>query len=498
MAKYAYSSLSFLDNSFLLTEKANCPMHVGAVSKFEGGGLIQPDGGIDIDTIRAYVASRLHLVPRYRQRLFFPPLSRPLWVDDPHFNIHYHVRHAALPKPGDDRQLKRLAARVMEQHLDRNKPLWELWFVEGLADGGHFAMISKIHHCMVDGVSTADLLNVLLQPAPTAEAKQGPDWVPRPAPTAVDLAAEALVHMAENARVERLAELPGELIGSLRRALHDVRDPHSTIWNRLRSTGEMVEAVANITPTPINQPIGPHRRTDWCAMDLAEVKAVKNALGGTVNDVVLTTVSGALRRFLGRHRVNLEGLDFRILVPVSQRPDDQRGTLGNQVAGWIVPLPLSERDPEAVLAIIRETTARLKASTPAINADGISGISEWATSTLLSLGSRLAIRALPFNTGVTNVPGVQIPLYMLGARMLDAYPMLPLGDYVCMAIALFSYDGQLSWGFTCDWDLMPDLHDFVLDIETSFDELRRIATAVPSGVSGESTHPKRVAVMARE
>jgi diacylglycerol O-acyltransferase len=468
MSRYAYDPLTFLDNSFLIMEGPNSPMHIAGTAMYEGGSLIGPDGAVDIDTIRAYVSSRLHLIPRYRQRLAFLPLrSRPIWVDETHFNIHYHVRHTALPRPGDERQLKRLAARIMAQHLDRSKPLWEIWIVEGLQGGTRFAMISKIHHCMVDGVSSVDLLNVLLQPAPSLDVKDPPSWIPRPGPTTLDLAGEAL---------GQLVRLPYEVGRGVQDALRDAQDPRSDLRARLRALRDTFSSgIRTVSSTPLNRPVGPHRRFDWHTMDLAQVKAVKNALGGTLNDVVLATVNGAVRRFLERHRVNVDTLDFRVMAPVSVRSADARGTLGNRVSAWMVPLPLDERDPRAAVSRIRETTGELKEAKSALGAEALSQVGEWTPSTLLSIGSRMMLRALPFNLVVTNVPGPQVPLYLLDAKMIDNYGLVPLMDYLCLGIVLFSYNGQLCWGFTCDWDLLPDLHDFVQDVDAAFAELRSSA-----------------------
>lgn len=483
MPRYAYDHLTFLDNSFLIMEAPNAPMHIAGTATFEGGNLIGADGALDIDAIRAYVASRLHLIPRYRQRLSALPLQqRPIWVDDPHFNIHYHVRHTALPRPGDERQLKRLAARIMAQHLDRSKPLWEIWLIEGLAGGDRFAMVSKIHHCMVDGVSSVDLLNVLLQPAPSDEIAEAPEWIPRPAPTVMDLAAET---------VEQLATWPRSLGDTVRRTVRDAQDPRSDLRARLRAVRDSFADVRTVSPTPLNRPIGPHRRFDWHRMPLGEIKAVKNALGGTLNDVVLATVSGAVRRFLERHRVDVGDLDFRVMAPVSVRTAGERGTLGNRVSAWMVPLPLAERDPRAALARIHETTGRLKESKEAMGAEVLAQVGEWTPSTLLSLASRMLTRALPFNLVVTNVPGPQLPLYLMSARMLDNFGLIPLTDYLCLGIVLFSYDGQLCWGFTCEWDLMPDLHDFVRDVDAAFDELRAAAAAAAPPARSRPAAPKR-------
>jgi WS/DGAT/MGAT family acyltransferase len=473
MEPSAYDRLSFLDNSFLLMEGPNSPMHIAGTATYEVGSLRTPEGGVDIDRIRAYVSSRLHLIPRYRQRLMFIPVeNHPVWIDDDHFNIHYHVRHTALPRPGDERQLKRLAARVMSQPLDRSKPLWEMWVVESLEGGEHFAIISKIHHCMVDGMSSVDLLNVLLQLEPVDDFEPAPEWLPRPAPTSSELLRDA---------VYRYASLPFAIGKNVQEFWQQSGDPRSDLRASLRAVRDMLSTnLGRPSTTPLNQPIGPHRRFDWLAMDVAEVKRVKHALGGTLNDVVLATVAGAVRRFLTRRRVHPEHLDFRVMAPVSVRSASERGHLGNRVSAWMVPMPIGEADPLVRLAKIRETTSQLKESKQALGAEALTAVGEWTPTTLLSLGAQLATRQLPFNLVVTNVPGPQVPLYLLGARMLDNFGLVPLTDNLCLGVVLFSYAGKLCWGFTSDWDLIPDLHDFVLDIQASFGELAAQADRAPS------------------
>jgi diacylglycerol O-acyltransferase len=470
MPELTYEHLSFLDSSFLIMETPTSPMHVAGIATFEAGGLQTANGGIDVDKIRDYVASRLYLIPRYRQRLAHLPIgNHPVWVDDEHFNIDYHVRHIALPKPGDERQLKRLAARVVAQHLDRRKPLWEIWILEGLANPAHFVMISKIHHCMVDGVSSVDLLKVLLKPEATDAFEPPPQWIPRPAPSRWELATDAL---------GRYARLPLDIARTFPQSLREARDPDSGIrasLNALRQT--LSTGMGGVSDTPLNQRIGPHRRLDWLTMDLDTVKGVKQRLGGTLNDVVLATVAGALRRFLQRRGVDVAPLDFRVMAPVSVRTEQEHGTLGNRISAWMVPMPLGERDPIQRLAKIHEMLTQ---------------VGEWTPSTLLALGARLATRVLPFNLVVTNVPGPQLPLYMLGARMVDNFGFLPLIDSLCLGVVLFSYAGKLCWGFTGEWDLLPDLRDFVGDIETSFRELcrapeRKEIRAVPR----KGAHAKR-------
>lgn len=473
MSHYAYDRLSFLDNSFLIMEKENTPMHIAGTATFDAAALTKDDGGVDIDTIRAYIESRLHLIPRYRQRLqesWFH--SAPIWVDYEHFNIHYHVRHTALPRPGDERQLKRLAARIMAQRLDRSKPLWEIWIVEGLDDGKRIAMISKIHHCMVDGVSSVDLLNVLLTAQPIEEFSAAAKYLPRPAPTEVDL-------MLETAG--SIARLPFEIGKNVTDLVSQARDPLSDVRARFRALREALGTGFGVSETPLNQAVGPHRRFDWLEMKLTDIKVVKDRLGGTLNDVVLATVAGAVRRFLERRDMNCELLDFRVMAPVSVRSMDERGALGNRVSGWIVPMPLGESDARRRLDAIRATTSHLKEAKQAMGAEMLTQVGEWTPTTILSLASRMAARALPFNLVVTNVPGPQVPLYLLGSRMHDNFGFLPLMDGLCLGIVLFSYAGTLCWGFTCDWDLLPDLHDFVLDIQASFKELQDAGAALAAG-----------------
>ena len=470
MQSYAFDRLSVVDNSFLAIESPTTHQHVAAVLVLDATPLTHPDGGIDIDTIRTYIASRLHLIPRYRQHLTSVPLgNRLVWVDDEHFNIHYHVRHASLPRPGDERQLKRLAARIVSQQLDRAKPLWEIWVVEGL-EGNRFALVAKTHHCMVDGVSGVDLLAVLLGPAPSAEFTEGPRWIPRPAPTPFQIFRdEWLRRFSEPLQVLRETPCP----------LTAPAEILAGFWEGLRALGETLGVAARpASPTPINLPIGPHRRYDWATFDLDAIKTVKNRLGGTVNDIVLATVSGALRTFLESRRVNVDVLDLRASIPVSIRTNEQRGTLGNQIALWITELPVAERDPRRRLDKVRANTARLKESRQTLGARVLAAVSEWTSTTLLSSAVRLSTASRPFNLVVTNVPGPQIPLYLLGAELQECYPMLALLPNQALGVALFSYAGKLCWGFIADWDLIPDLHEFVLAIEEAFRELQAAAGGV--------------------
>jgi len=466
MARYAYDRLSALDNSFLLFEDGCSHMHVASTATFDAGPLRLPDGGIDIERIREFIGARLHRIPRYRQKLAWVPIeNQPVWVDDERFNLSYHVRHTSLPRPGDERQLKRLSARIASQQLDRGKPLWEVWFVEGLADG-RFAMISKVHHCMVDGVSGVDLLEVLLDISPTAPRDEAPQYIPRGVPSGFELLRDEVI--------DRLTA-PLQTIG---RVLRDPLGVLGALTESVKAAGETVLAGMGLpSETPLNREIGPYRRFDWVTMDVDQMKDVKNQLGGSLNDVVLTTVAGAVRRFLSRRRVAPAELKFRVMVPVSVRTRSERGTLGNKVAAWMADLPIGEPDPVRRYAAVCETTARLKSSNQALGAEVLTRVTDWTPSTLLALGARLAHRGLPFNLVVTNVPGPQVPLYLLGARMLEIYPLVPLFARLGLGVALFSYAGRLHWGFNADWDVMPDLHDFVRATEESFAELHAAALA---------------------
>jgi WS/DGAT/MGAT family acyltransferase len=464
MAKY--ERLSPLDRTFLDLEYSETHMHLGGVMVFDAGGLRNSAGGIDIDRIRRYVASHLHLIPRYRQRIARIPIeNHPVWVDDDRFNIDYHVRHTSLPRPGDDEQLKRLAGRIVSQQLDRGKPLWELWIVEGL-NADRFALISKTHHCMIDGVAAVDLASVLLSPSAEESIPEPAAWNPEPPPSGREL-------MMEEAR--RRLRNPLEIGQAVLDAIQNPAETAGSLSEQIFAVTETLGAgLFPASDSPFNQPIGPHRRFEWTAFDLADVKRVKNALGGTVNDVVLATVAGAVGSFLRRRGITPEKiaeLDFRAMVPVSVRGTADKGTLGNRIASWAARLPIAETDPRKRLQAVRSVTADLKQSRQAMGAEVLARVSEWTVPTLLSLAMRLAARARSFNLTVTNVPGPQIPLYLLGCAMKAAYPLGPLFEHQALNIALLSYDGALHWGFNADYDALPDLSELVDSIRASFEEL---------------------------
>jgi diacylglycerol O-acyltransferase len=459
----AYERLSAMDSSFLHFEGPNTPMHVGGTMLFDAGPLCTAAGGVDIKRIHAHIASRLHVVPRYRQRLAYVPIEgAPVWVDDVDFNLKYHIRHTSLPRPGTERQLKRLSGQVMAQPLDRRKPLWELWIVEGL-QRGRFALIGKTHHCMVDGISSVDLLTALLRPTPDRTIEEPPVWTPRRTPSTLQLLRDA---------VARHASTSVKILQSLDDALQEPEEASTRLVANLGAVWETINAgLQPAAATPLNQPLGPHRRFDWLALDLADVKAVKNQLGGTVNDVVLATVAGAVRRFLQHRRIKPDGVPYRIAIPVNTRPPDEYGAMGNRVSAWLIDLPIEERDPRRRLARVCAATAALKESKQAQGFETLIQLAEWTGSVPLAVGARLASWMQPFNLIVTNVPGPQLPLYLLGAQVLKGFPLVPLFENQCVGVAVLSFLGKLCWGVNADWDRIPDLNVFVAAIRRAFEEL---------------------------
>jgi diacylglycerol O-acyltransferase len=457
--------LTALDSSFLHLEDGGAHMHVAAVMTFAGQAPAYED-------LVEAIESRLHLVPRYRQRLAFVPLGqgRPRWVDDPHFNAGYHIRHSALPAPASDEELKRLAARVFGQQLDRSKPLWELWLVEGL-DDDRFAILSKTHHALVDGVSGVDIVSVLfdVQPDPSPAAPPREAWLPRPVPSRTELLAEALLERST---------APAEAVRGLRALTRAPLQVIGRLAGGAAGLGSM--ALAGLSPaprSPLNVPIGPHRRYTWVDADLARFKAIKSALGGTVNDVVLTAVTLALGRWMRGRGEPTEGVTLRAMVPVSVRADADRGALGNQVATMWAPLPVGVRDPEDCFAEIHAAMRGLKESGQAVGAETLTQLADFAPPTIMSQAARLQARQRFFNLVVTNVPGPQMELYLLGRKMLALYPVVPLALNQALGIAIMSYDGRLGFGLLGDFDALPDLEEIAEHLEASIEDLARAANA---------------------
>jgi diacylglycerol O-acyltransferase / wax synthase len=459
--------LTAVDAAFLAQEREGAHMHVGAVLTFDGPAPPH-------DEVRDHIESRLHLVPRYRQKLAFPRLEmgRPLWVDDPRFNIDYHLRRSALPPPGSMDQLRQLAARVFSQRLDRSKPLWEIWMVEGL-DDGRFALVNKTHHCLVDGVSGVDLTTVLfdVEKTPTETPPPESRWLPAPEPTDVDVVAEGL---------KDAVAAPLEVAGRALRAARDPGHALDQLQERAEGVGEILwGAVAGAPETPLNVPNGPHRRLAWVRMPLGDLKGIKDELGGTVNDVFLTIVSGALRRWLISRGVPTEGLELRGAVPVSIRAKDEQGQLGNRITIMVGRLPVYAEDPLERLEIVRESMAHLKESKQAVGAQSIARAQDFAPPTIFAQASRLNFSPRLYNLLVTNVPGPQFPLYLLGKELREFIPIAFLAQDQALAVAIISYNGNVVIGLMGDYDAMPDLDSFADDVEAATDELKQAAGLVP-------------------
>ncbi len=454
--------LSGLDTSFLHLERGDTHMHVASTILFEGPA----PGYVEF---RDHINSRLHLVPRFRQKLAFVPFSqgRPKWVDDPHLNLDYHVRHTSLPAPGSEEQLRILAARFFSQALDRSKPLWEMWLVEGLK-GDRFAVIGKTHHCLVDGVSGVDITTVLfdLEKDPDKPPADHDRWVPEPEPGRAELLAEALVERAVT---------PAEAVRGARRIFRGPRRALRKLQESTVAAGAFAWAGMAAPDTPFNVDIGPHRRFSWVRAALIDLKRIKNELGGTVNDVVLAAVAGALGRYLRSHGHPTANLELRAMVPVSVRTDDEHGDLGNKVSAMMAPLPVWCEDPVRRLQIVTATMGDLKESKQALGATLLTELADFAPPTLTGQAARLQSRQRFFNLVVTNVPGPQFPLYLMGRRMERVFPMVPLAKRQALCVGIMSYDGQVNFGLIGDYDVMSDLEGLAADLEASLEELLEAA-----------------------
>ncbi|HEX7610548.1 MAG TPA: wax ester/triacylglycerol synthase family O-acyltransferase [Solirubrobacteraceae bacterium] len=471
MAQQHLDRLTPVDASFLHQEGAVSHMHIGGLTIVEGPAPT-------MDEFLEQIRRRLHLVPRYRHKLAHTALDsgRPVWIDDPSFNLDYHVRHTALPAPGRWEQLQDLTARIFSQQLDRSKPLWEMWLIEGLEDG-RFALITKTHHSLIDGIAGVDLATVLfdLSPDPPVLTNSGRPWKPHPEPGTAHLVAAGLIGAARTGVA--LAEGALDALSHPERALSRAREAAEGV-------GEIVWAGLNPAPeTPLNVPIGPHRRFVGIAAELDDFKAIKNTLGGTVNDVVLAVVAGALRSFLISRGRRTEGVELRALVPVSVRTEDEQNRGGNRIVVMRGPLPVYITDPLDRLRFVSQAMAGLKESKQALGAEVISGAQNFAPPTILAQASRLNFSTRLFNLIVTNVPGPQFPLYVLGREMQQAIPVAFLPENHALAIAIMSYNGQLNFGLLGDFDALPDIGVIGANISAELAgllELAREASAAPA------------------
>jgi WS/DGAT/MGAT family acyltransferase len=469
--------MSPMDASFLHIEGPNNPMHIGGVSIFAGPAPA-------FEALEEMVAAKLDAVPRYRQKVRFVPLSlgRPVWIEDPHFSLGYHLRHSALPSPGDEEVLRRTAARIFAQPLDRDKPLWEIWMLEGLSDN-RWLLLSKVHHCMVDGVSATDLMTVMFDDSPAAAPER--PWVPTPEPTNAELVLRTL---------GRQASTPAEQLRVLRATARRPRAVLGQIFDVARGMTSAAGLLAPMGRTSLTGPVGPHRTWSVARVALSDVKAVRAGLGGTVNDVVLTLVSGGLRDLLRSRGEDIEGRSVRALVPVSVRRPGERGVYNNRVSAMFAELPVSIANPEARLQTVRAQMDGLKQSKQAVAGDVLTSLSGFAPPMLLALGGRLAARSpsLGVQTGVTNVPGPQHALQTLGRRMLESFPFVPLIGQVRISIAIFSYNGWLYFGVTGDYDSSNDIDVLTDGVQDAMAQLlgRLPAPAGPAPSTVESAPPE--------
>jgi diacylglycerol O-acyltransferase len=456
--------LSALDVSFLYLESAATPMHVGGVAVFEPASDI--DRGFDYGALRRLVSRRISLVPRYRQKVRWVPghLANPVWVDDEDFDISYHVRRSALPRPGSGDQLRELVGRVQSRQLDRDRPLWEIYLVEGLADG-RFAIITKTHHALVDGITAVDIAGLLLDPTPVPREVPEDGWAPAREPSRVDLVVAAVV---ENLR------RPTQVIETVRAGAADAKVNADRVLGA--ATGVLASLRSSLRPapsSPLNIPIGEQRRFGMAVTDLDTYKRIRKAHGGTVNDVVLATVAGALRTWLLTRGESVTPASvLRAMVPVSVRAEGERRP-GNQVSAIFVELPVGEPSPVVRLHRVSYAMRAHKESGQSVGAGAIVALSGFAPPTVHSAAARLASRMARrlFNVVVTNVPGPQFPLYAAGAQMVECYPVVPLVKEQAVTVGLTSYNGGVFYGLNADRDALPDVDVLAQCIEEALSEL---------------------------
>jgi WS/DGAT/MGAT family acyltransferase len=452
--------LSALDVSFLYLEEPTTPMHVGGVAVFR-----PPAEGFDYDELVALVEQRIALVPRYRQRIKQVPghLAKPVWVDDAEFDVTFHVRRSALPRPGTDQQLRELVGRLMSRRLDRNRPMWEMYLVEGLSDG-RIAIVTKTHHAMVDGAAAVDLAQVILDDDRTPPELGSPLWMPRPEPSSVGLVADA---------VSALIRRPTEVVDTVRLGLLDARATASKVAGTAVGLLAAARTAARPAPdSPLNAVIGEQRRFGTARTDLDDYKTVRKAHGGTVNDVVLATIAGALRAWLlARGEPVAAGTVVRAMVPVSVRSDD--GTAGDRVQSYLVDLPVGEASPVMRLHQVSFAMKAHQDAGQSIGADALIRVGGFSPPTVHALAARMAstLSRRLFNLVVTNVPGPQEPRYAAGAEMLEVYPVVPLAKGQAVSIGLISYNGGVFYGLNADRDVMPDVEELSQLIEESLAEL---------------------------
>jgi WS/DGAT/MGAT family acyltransferase len=462
MSRYAYSRLSAQDNDFLRWESRRLPMHGVAVQLFACGPLAR-GGGVNFEAIREAVAAALPRMPRYRQRVVqIPGSARAVWVDDERFQLEHHLRHVAVAHPGAEAQLRRLVSHIAETPLDRGRPLWESWVIEGL-DGGRFAFVTKAHHCMFDGAGGMQLIEQLLARDPAAPLPEAPRWFPKTPPSPLELRRDELA---------RRATLPWRAARAAAAGWRDRARTRETLRERVRALGELARfKLEPASETPLNGPIGPHRIVDWASFDLDEARAAAHAHAASLNDFVLAIVAGALRTFFDERGIDPGALDFRSSCPVNVRAAKDRARGGNFVSSWVVALPLAERDPLERLRKLHAATRALKEQRVASGVQSLVALHEWLPLDLqaLSRGAQ--------NLVVSNVPGPDHALYLRGARLESMIALAPLIANIGLSIVATSYDGKLCIGLNADEDRVPDLHEIVRALRRAHAEL--VAACAP-------------------
>jgi diacylglycerol O-acyltransferase / wax synthase len=460
-----YERLSTLDASFLTFEDRDAHMHTGSVSFLDATPFQLQDGGLNFVLIERCAMQILQLYPRLRQKVWWPAGGPPVWIDDATFDPSFHFRHVRLPSPGTARELKTLIGNILSTGLDTARPLWEAWIIEGV-EGNRFGLVWKLHHCLADGVSVRDILMSYLRYEPWSEAPpELPQFTARPAPSVgrlhLDLALRRLEKSREaSARVQEL--LTG---GSLASSLSDAAAALVQVGANL---------IGEVAPTPFNGTIGAHRRFDWTSCELSTLQEIRKESGAKINDVVLASVCGAVRRFLLDKQLPVDDIPFKVMVPVSMRP--QNGAAdpgGNRVSNLTIPLPLFETDPRRRLQTIVETTTRAKASGESWMGDALLQVLDWAGIQAPPLVARFASQHMPANLVVTNIPGPQRRQFLLRSELDTSFPVVPLAKNQGLGIALYSYNGVMHWGFNADRDLLPDLERFTTAIDAEIRQLHQ-------------------------
>ncbi len=465
MRQYSYERLSDRSAGYLLNENARHLAHATSIQIFEYGPLAGEDGGVNFAAIREAIAARIHLVPRLTQELRWIPIEEhPVWVDDPDFSLDFHLRHTSLPRPGGFMQLQEMASRIMAQRLDRSRPLWECWVLEGIRDG-RFALVMKTHHCMVEEEGS-DLLEVLLSADPEALDPTPVISQPRPIPSARELVVNEVLHQAR---------IPRRALSRIKKFVTSPDELTHEFWQRARpAAGLLGYLLRPPMDTPLNGHISRHRRFRGVAFSLDEAKAVRQKLGGTVHDVILSVIGGATRNYLIERMASPAALDFRISTPIGVVP----GHSDEQVEEWVIDLPVWEKGPIACFGQIRAATSKLSDKEGVVSASALVEGETWFGGRLLSAGARAQASHTPVNMMITNAPGAQVPLYLKGARMLEAYGQVPLREFHGLSIAVMSYDGRLFFGINADYDIVRDIDRYVFALKNAFTALAEAAGQV--------------------